>query len=46
LKYLEERGVASTRLSAIGYGSEKPVDNNLSDAGRARNRRVELKLQQ
>lgn len=35
-------GVAGARLSAVGYGAEKPVADNRSEAGRAKNRRVEL----
>ena len=31
-------------LSAAGYGQFKPVAPNTSDAGRARNRRIEMKL--
>lgn len=32
------------RISSNGYGSEKPIADNSTDAGRARNRRVEIKL--
>jgi OmpA-OmpF porin, OOP family len=35
-------GVANTRLTSIGYGQEKPVADNRSEEGRAKNRRVEL----
>lgn len=40
--YLVEKGVAADRLSAIGYGDEKPVDSNDTEEGRSNNRRVEL----
>ena len=42
--YLIGKGVAADRLTAAGYGESKPIDNNDTDEGRARNRRVELKL--
>jgi OOP family OmpA-OmpF porin len=35
-------GIDGTRLSAAGYGSEKPLTDNGSDEARAKNRRVEL----
>ena len=43
-QYLSEHGVASSRLSAKGYGASKPIADNASDAGRAENRRVELSI--
>ena len=42
--YLITKGVAGARMSAVGYGESKPIDGNDTDAGRARNRRVELKV--
>jgi len=42
MKYLIERGVAANRLHAVGYGLTKPVADNKTEDGRARNRRVEL----
>jgi len=35
-------GVAAERVSVEGYGSERPVASNDTDAGRAQNRRIEL----
>jgi len=42
--YLVTRGVASNRFSIDGRGEREPVAENDSDAGRARNRRVEIFL--
>jgi len=39
---LVERGVAASRLSTDGFGDTKPVSDNKSEDGRAKNRRVEL----
>ena len=39
---LVAKGIDAGRLSAQGFGPDKPVADNGDDAGRARNRRVEL----
>jgi outer membrane protein OmpA-like peptidoglycan-associated protein len=39
---IAKQGVAASRMSAVGWGQEKPVADNRTEAGRARNRRVEL----
>jgi outer membrane protein OmpA-like peptidoglycan-associated protein len=44
-KYLVSQGIAATRITAIGQGSSAPVADNKSSAGRDKNRRVELVLQ-
>ena len=36
------QGIAPERLSSAGHGQEKPVADNRSEEGRAKNRRVEL----
>lgn len=43
-KVLISRGIASERISAVGYGDTRPIDTNRTEEGRARNRRVEVKL--
>lgn len=43
--YLINKGVASNRLTAKGYGPDQPVASNDTVDGRARNRRVDLVLQ-
>lgn len=41
--YLISKGVSESRLTAIGYGETKPIADNKTSLGRAKNRRVELK---
>lgn len=43
MDYLIVRGIASSRLSANGYGFSKPAASNATATGRAQNRRVELR---
>ncbi|MCT7665299.1 OmpA family protein [Shinella kummerowiae] len=42
--YLASRGVDPRRMSAMGYGLERPIASNASEAGRAQNRRVEISI--
>lgn len=42
--YLLTKGIAANRLTAVGYGQTRPVADNRTPAGRAVNRRVELRL--
>jgi len=42
--YLATRGVPLNTVSTEGHGAQQPVADNGSDAGRARNRRVEIFL--
>jgi outer membrane protein OmpA-like peptidoglycan-associated protein len=39
---LIRNGVASTRFTIVGRGEDEPIASNLTDAGRAQNRRVEI----
>ncbi len=40
--YLIKKGVDGRRLSAEGYGPDKPLESGKTDAARAKNRRVEF----
>ncbi|MFN8274818.1 MAG: OmpA family protein [Flavobacteriaceae bacterium] len=42
--YLIENGIAASRLTSAGFGESKPIDTNKTKAGKANNRRVEVKL--
>lgn len=42
--FLIRRGVAGERLTAIGFGEEKPIASNRTRAGREKNRRVEFTI--
>ncbi|WP_397364033.1 OmpA family protein [Olleya sp. R77988] len=44
LNYLVENGISSSRLTSYGFGEDYPIDSNTTRAGRANNRRVEVKL--
>jgi outer membrane protein OmpA-like peptidoglycan-associated protein len=41
VKALTASGIAAPRLGSAGFGAEKPLADNTTEAGRARNRRVE-----
>ncbi len=42
--YLEKLGVAPLRLVAKGFGSSKPNASNDTEEGRAKNRRIEIRI--
>ena len=42
--YLIEKGIDSSRLSSVGFGEKNPIDSNKTKAGKANNRRTEVKL--
>lgn len=43
--YLVRKGIEPARLKAVGYGEDRPIDDNATDAGRAVNRRVEFHIE-
>lgn len=44
LNFLINEGISSTRLTAIGFGEDKPIATNDTANGRKQNRRVEINL--
>jgi outer membrane protein OmpA-like peptidoglycan-associated protein len=42
--YLVMRGVSGARIATIGYGEMYPIADNATPEGRAKNRRVELRI--
>lgn len=44
VRLLAEEGVAPERMSAVSYGAQRPRASNDTPKGRARNRRIEIRL--
>ncbi len=42
MNYLVRNGMDASKLSVVGYGDTKPIADNATPEGRAKNRRVEL----
>lgn len=42
--YLVDKDIDPSRLSAVGYGQNRPVDTNETEEGRAKNRRTEFRI--
>ncbi len=42
--YLAQRGVNRARIATQGFGSSQPIADNSTEAGRAQNRRVEIRV--
>ncbi len=45
MKFLAEQGVSQARMTSAGFGFTRPVADNDSEAGRQKNRRVDLVIQ-
>jgi outer membrane protein OmpA-like peptidoglycan-associated protein len=43
-KYLVEKGIDESRIILSGYGKKNPVEQGTTDAARAKNRRIEIKV--
>jgi outer membrane protein OmpA-like peptidoglycan-associated protein len=46
MNFMIEQGVSPSRLTAIGYGLSRPIADNETKEGRAKNRRVDLIVQE
>lgn len=44
VQYISSKGIQPAKMKAVGYGESKPIDTNLSEEGKSRNRRVEFTL--
>jgi outer membrane protein OmpA-like peptidoglycan-associated protein len=42
--YLKSRGVIAARVAVKGYGESAPIASNDTEEGRARNRRIEIRV--
>ena len=42
MKYVISKGIKASRLTPKGYGPDRPIADNATDAGREANRRVEF----
>lgn len=42
MNYLVKKGISADRLSAVGYGPDRPIADNATESGRNQNRRVQF----
>ncbi len=43
-EYLISKGISETKIETKGYGFSQPIESNATEAGRQKNRRVEIKV--
>jgi outer membrane protein OmpA-like peptidoglycan-associated protein len=43
--YLVDQGIGENRINTLGYGETRPVDDNATEEGRAKNRRTTFRLE-
>jgi chemotaxis protein MotB len=44
VRYLEQRGIEARHMQAVGLGASRPLNDNSTEQGRSKNRRIEIVL--